>query len=45
MKLKNIIDEISKDATVIIIAHRPTTIENVDRVFKFQNKKVIVSNR
>ena len=45
VKLKNIIDDISKDATVIIIAHRPTTIENVDRVFKFQNKKVIVSNR
>ncbi len=44
VKLKEIIDKISKNATVIIIAHRPTTIKNVDRVFKFQNKKIIISN-
>ena len=39
-KLKNIIDELSKDATVIIIAHRPATIENVDRILKVEDKKV-----
>ena len=44
LKLKNIIDEISKNATVIIIAHRPATIENVDRVFKVANKKVLANN-
>ena len=44
VKLKNIIDEISKNATVIIIAHRPATIENVDRVFKVANKKVLANN-
>lgn len=44
VKLKNIIDEISKNATVIIIAHRPATIENVDRVFNVANKKVLANN-
>ena len=44
VKLKNIIDEISKNATVIIIAHRPATIENVDRVFRVTNKKVLVNS-
>lgn len=43
VKLKNIIDEISKNATVIIIAHRPATIENVDRVFSVINRKVLVT--
>lgn len=42
VKLKNIIDDISKNATVIIIAHRPATIENVDRVFRVINRKVVI---
>ncbi len=41
-RLKDIIDELSKNATVIIIAHRPATIQNVDRIFKVENKKVII---
>lgn len=44
-KLKNIIDEISKNATVIIIAHRPATIENVDRIFKVKDKKVMICDK
>jgi ABC-type multidrug transport system fused ATPase/permease subunit len=44
-KLKNIIDELSKDATVIIIAHRPATIENVDRILKVEDKKVKIYDK
>lgn len=43
--IKNIISEVLKDSTVIIIAHRPTTIENVDKILKVQNKKVVVKSR
>ena len=44
-KLKNIIDELSKDATVIIIAHWPATIENVDRILKVEDKKVKIYDK
>ena len=37
--IKNIISEVLKDSTVIIIAHRPTTIENVDKILKVQEQK------
>lgn len=43
--IKNIISEVLKDSTVIIIAHRPTTIENVDKILKVQNKKVVIKSR
>ena len=41
IQLKNVIDNLSKDSTVIIIAHRPATIENVDKVLKVEDKKVV----
>lgn len=44
-KIKNIINEVLKNATIIVIAHRPTTIEIVDKVFKLKNKKVVVQNK
>lgn len=40
-QLKNVIDNLSNDSTVIIIAHRPATIENVDKVLKVEDGKVI----
>ena len=41
IQLKKVIDNLPKDATVIIIAHRPTTIENVDKVLKVDDGKVV----
>mgnify|MGYP003416472537 CR=1 FL=1 len=41
IKLGAYIDNLSKDATVIIIAHRPATIKNVDKILKVENGKVI----
>lgn len=41
IQLKQVIDNLSKDSTVIIIAHRPATIENVDKVLKVEDGKVI----
>ena len=38
--IQNIIDKISKTSTVIIIAHRLATIQNVDKIFKVENGKV-----
>ena len=38
---KKVIDNLSKDSTVIIIAHRPATIENVDKVLKVEEGKVV----
>ena len=32
---------LSKDSTVIIIAHRPATIENVDKILKVEDGKVV----
>ena len=40
-QLKKVIDNLSKDSTVIIIAHRPATIENVDKVLKVEDGKVV----
>ncbi len=41
MQLKKVIDNLSKDSTVIIIAHRPATIEDVDKVLKVEEGKVL----
>ena len=41
IQLKKVIDNLPKDATVIIIAHRPATIENVDKVLKVGDGKVV----
>ncbi len=41
IQVKKVIDNLSKDATVIIIAHRPATIKNVDKILKAENGKVI----
>lgn len=41
IQLKKVIDNLSKDSTVIIIAHRPATIENVDKVLKVEGGKVL----
>ena len=43
-KIKNIINNALKNATIIIIAHRTATIENVNRIFEIQNKKVLLKN-
>lgn len=42
--LKKIINKLSKDCTVIIIAHKSSTIENVDRIFEVVNKKINVKS-
>lgn len=39
-QLKKVIDNLSKTSTVIIIAHRPATIENVDKILKVENGRV-----
>ena len=39
--IQNIIDKISKNSTVIIIAHRLATIQNVDRVLELKAGEVI----
>ena len=41
IQLRKVIDNLSKDSTVIIIAHRPATIENVDKVLKVEDGKVV----
>ena len=41
IQLKNVIDKLSKDSTVIIIAHRPATIENVDKILIVEDGKVV----
>mgnify|MGYP000968600214 FL=1 len=38
---KKVIDNLSKDSTVIIIAHRPATIESVDKILKVEDGKVV----
>lgn len=38
--IQSIIDKISKTSTVIIIAHRLATIQNVDKILKVENGKV-----
>ena len=43
-KIKKIINDVLKNATIIIIAHRPATIDTVDRVFRVKNKKVVIQN-
>ena len=42
--LKKIINKLSKDCTVIIIAHKSSTIENADRVFEIVNKRINVKS-
>ena len=41
IQLKKVIDNLSKDSTVIIIAHRPATIESVDKILKVEDGKVL----
>ncbi|MFR8117029.1 MAG: ABC transporter ATP-binding protein [Clostridia bacterium] len=41
IQLKKVIDNLSKDSTVIIIAHRPATIEDVDKILKVEDGKVV----
>lgn len=41
IQLKKVIDNLYKDSTVIIIAHRPATIENVDKILKVEDGKVV----
>lgn len=40
IQLKKVIDNLSKDSTVIIIAHRPATIENVDKILMVKDGNV-----
>ena len=42
--IQSIIDKISKTSTVIIIAHRLATIQNVDKILKMENGKVSYVN-
>lgn len=42
--IQSIIDKISKTSTVIIIAHRLATIQNVDKILKVENGKVSYVN-
>ena len=44
-QLKRVIDNLSKDSTIIIIAHRPATIENVDKILKVKDGKVEIINQ
>lgn len=41
IQLKKVIDSLLEDSTVIIIAHRPATIENVDKILKVEDGKVV----
>lgn len=41
--IQNAIDELMKTHTVIIVAHRLTTIKNVDKIFVFDKGKIIQS--
>ena len=43
--LKKIINKLSKDCTVIIIAHKSNTIKNVDRIFEVVDKKVFTTTK
>lgn len=40
IQLKKVIDNLSKDSTVIIIAHRPATIENVNKILMVKDGNV-----
>lgn len=40
IQLKRVIDNLSNDSTVIIIAHRPATIKNVDKILKVEEGRV-----
>ena len=35
------INNLSKDITIIIIAHRLNTVQNCDIIYKFENGKII----
>jgi len=38
--IKLAIEEIRKEKTVIIVSHRPTMLENIDRLFVIQDKTI-----
>lgn len=38
--IQNIIDKISKNSTVIIIAHRKSTLENSDKIIYLKDGKI-----
>ena len=38
--IQNLIDEISKDSTVIIVAHRKSTMQNSDSIIYLEDGKV-----
>ncbi len=40
-KLTNLMETLLQDYTIIVIAHRPNTIKNVDRILKVENGKVV----
>jgi ABC-type bacteriocin/lantibiotic exporter with double-glycine peptidase domain len=42
-KIQNTINELQKQMTVVIVAHRLSTVENCDIIYWFENGKVIAS--
>mgnify|MGYP000376349340 CR=1 FL=1 len=41
VKIQKALDELSKDKTVIMIAHRLSTVKNADCIFVLQNGKLV----
>lgn len=41
VKVQTALDELSKDKTVIMIAHRLSTVKNADRIFVLENGKLV----
>lgn len=41
VKMQKALNELSKDKTVIMIAHRLSTVKNADRIFVLQNGKLV----
>ena len=40
-KIQKAISEITKDKTVIMIAHRLSTVKNVDRIYVVENGRIV----